>query len=295
MKNILGLIYTKNGKTETSDIVGKRFVIRTLDPKLSDEINAQQEELDRLQKSAELPAWFRIGQLVAMALCIILLFVYSKNAEAEWSTVILVAAAVVVAVFAVASLVAKRKEKVKRMKLEQEAQKIIPKMTATYKKAKKNMQIPDNSKEIDVLTQKYVAGENGELKSKSLIMADYASLTEFVWVSGDTFFISGIDMALAIPESSVKEIRKVDRSASFMGWNKRNPYNSAEYRAYGIKRNKYDVYSVKPYYEMVINHEGDEGVIRIPPYELEVIKKLLRMEVAENQQKDNNNTEKIEK
>jgi len=46
---------------------------------------------------------------------------------------------------------------------------------------------------------------------------------------------------------------------------------------------------------MVINHEGDEGVIRIPPYELEVIKKLLRMEVAENQQKDNNNTEKIEK
>ena len=282
MDNLIGLIFSKQEgkKEEQAEMVGKEFVTKNLDPEIATEIDNQQDELEKLSASQELPKWFNVSKMVMLASSILMLFIYSFFDQYSWSMVFIIAGLVLVILIAVLTFIGNRRTQKNNQKKEAQVRAMIPKINATYKKAKRYMGIPDSAKEMDIMTQRYVYGKDGSLIEKGLLIADCANIAQYVYLSGKDLTIAGIDKIFTIPLTSVKELRRVDKKTTVRGWNKKVSPKDERFKQFGLKCGRYDVYTVKWFYEIVVEDECHSGVIRVMPYELSAVKKLIKMDVS---------------
>ncbi len=79
-----------------------------------------------------------------------------------------------------------------------------------------------------------------------------------------------------IPYTSIKSIREEKGNIAFYMWNKEEKYNDEKYKKYKIVYDTHlRMYSVKKYYVVELDVEGETWGIFVPPYEAETFKRVL--------------------
>ncbi|MBR3810574.1 MAG: hypothetical protein IKK46_09755 [Clostridia bacterium] len=79
-----------------------------------------------------------------------------------------------------------------------------------------------------------------------------------------------------IPYTSIKSIREEKGNIAFYMWNKEEKYNDEKYKKYKIAYDTHlRMYSVKKYYVVELDVNGEAWGIFVPPYEAETFKRVL--------------------
>ncbi|MBR3790162.1 MAG: hypothetical protein IKJ86_09245, partial [Clostridia bacterium] len=79
-----------------------------------------------------------------------------------------------------------------------------------------------------------------------------------------------------IPYTSIKSIREEKGNIAFYMWNKEEKYNDEKYKKYKIAYDTHlRMYSVKKYYVVELEVNGEAWGIFVPPYEAETFKRVL--------------------
>ena len=75
MYNILGLIFSKtDDKKEKIDMVGAKYVTKTQDADIAKEMDDQQDALEKLSASSEIPKAYTVAKGILLLLSIALIF-----------------------------------------------------------------------------------------------------------------------------------------------------------------------------------------------------------------------------
>ena len=85
--------------------------------------------------------------------------------------------------------------------------------------------------------------------------------------------ISDLANVYAFDLTSLKRIVKIKQRASFPFWNKTDKHDSAMYEKYGIKY-KRGAFTVKEFYALQLEKDGEEYAIYFPSYELPKFERL---------------------
>ncbi len=275
MKNVFG--YDKS-RGQVDD----EFVIRRISEENSRRQDENYSKYKNIEKSASLPFWAKIEQYIffCFALIVIISFVsagFNIGFEQAYknSKVILPIAACT----GLISIILFVCEKIKYKKTESNP--IVEQTALDQQKLNsacyEELKIPDGAEEIDVFFSIYKTTQKGKIKNANPL-AKYVAIPIKIFTENNNLCFADTETVTAVPISSILCAYKTDKTVSFLNWNKPEAFNGDKYKQYKIKANTVAFY-VKPYYSVRISRNGCEYEIVIPPYDFEIIKKYLNINV----------------
>lgn len=129
--------------------------------------------------------------------------------------------------------------------------------------------IPDDSVKMDVFLGNY------KLKRGNVVYSEFnpINMEIDVFVDGANLCFADAASKYTVPFSDIRCVKEIKKNISFLFWNKDEEPDKGEYKQYKIRQNNFG-YTVKYYYALVIERDGEEYDLHFPPYELSVIEKL---------------------
>ena len=279
MKNIFGLNNTIYGETGLEEFDGACFISRSL------EVEAKVEDEPKLNPP-KLPLPLSILQyvLVIMFALSLGLWLYSGKTMAEMIesslyAVIMMSVGLVgfIVISVIEALQSKKFANANGIKTlsELEEYEDIHEFNeeaeeAEEKRVKEELGIPEDAKDMDFLSFFYREGEDGPFPIKPF---DFMTLEMFAFADEKSLNIADYNDVYSISKSSIKEIEKIEKETTLLGWSKDESFDSPEYAEYEIKENE-DGFIVIPYYYSVKIEGEEEFELLIPPYEVEEFRRL---------------------
>ncbi len=142
---------------------------------------------------------------------------------------------------------------------------LIEECADTKKMILSDMGVPDENKLVDVFLSYYKPKKG---KETNALFVTFTNVELQIYRDESNFYVADLESLVAIPLSSFTGIYKVNKRVTFDGWNKEEPTNSPKYKPYNIMRCSVGL-TIKPYYSIHFNIDGDEYEILIPNYELD--------------------------
>ncbi len=134
--------------------------------------------------------------------------------------------------------------------------------------------IPLDAENVEFFAVDY-AVENGKVELLESLGSGSINTEYKVYVWNNKLCMADISEKHSVPLENTVGIKRIDDRISFMFWYKDTPYNKDEYKQYNIKFDKKEQeYTVKWYYSLQIQYNGEDYELYFPPYELSVIEKL---------------------
>jgi hypothetical protein len=143
------------------------------------------------------------------------------------------------------------------------------------------LEVPESSIPTDILLFRFVV-KDGECKAKEfgLSVTPYFNHEMRAYLKDYNLCLADVGGVYSFPLESLRRITTVKKRIILPEWNKEENYNKGIYKQYKIGSNQYGV-SVKPYYILELEKDGEEYGIYFPSYELPTFESLTLLH-AEN-------------
>lgn len=175
--------------------------------------------------------------------------------------------------------------KSKKIVESQEYKKKIDRLNDIIFGIKKQLQIPEDAVQIDILTYPYKI-ENGKEKINIL---GYDNFPCYLYKKDGCLCIAGVEFRVSLPLENIDKVYKVNKKIPFTDWNKDKPYNDKEYKKYKIICNNIGIYFCKPYYVLRLKDSEEDYEMFIMPYDLDAYLDLLSEECIKVDEGKGNN------
>ena len=139
-------------------------------------------------------------------------------------------------------------------------------------RVKAELGIPEDAVDIDFLSFFYRENENGPFPIKPF---DFMTLEMFAFSDEEALHIADYNDVYSINKSDIKEIEKIEKEATLLGWSKDEAFDSEKYAEFDIKENDEGFIVIPYYYSVSISKDDEEFELVIPPYEIDTLKSLI--------------------
>ena len=289
MKVLFGTDITQNKKNDKSD--GAEFIVRSVPEDISEK-NSEvfDKELEAAEKTAGKNNIFEIiGGFMILIGVSGLFGMFDEDAELTFSLIRETVSqnpmrfAVFALLFVVGFLllILRAVTNIKNLKSEVDSDE------NPEDESEKNLQqayfslgVPQDAENVDIFCSEYVI-RKGEPELKPIKMFGFANADLKVFADRNELFIADTENLYAIALDSIEKISRYNGKLTMMFWNKETAHNKGKYRPYHIRKQGEFKYTVKTYYSLDINRDGETYKMYFPPYELDVIERLTRVKYEE--------------
>ena len=289
MKVLFGTDITQNKKNDKSD--GDEFIVRSVPGEISEK-NCEifDKELEAAEKTAGKRSISEMIGLVMMASSFLgLSGMFDEDAELTFSLIRETVSqnpmrfAVFALLFVVGFLLLMIRPvtNIKNLKSEVESDE------NPEDESEKNLQqayfslgVPQDAENVDIFCSEYVI-RKGEPELKPIKMFGFANADLKVFADHNALFIADTENLYEIALDSIEKISRYNGKLTMMFWNKETAHNKGKYQPYHIRKRGEFKYTVKTYYSLDINRDGETYKMYFPPYELDVIERLTGMKYEE--------------
>ena len=281
MKPFLGIDITTYKKNE--QINGEEFLIEKPALPLSQSLESSSENVDETIEKSKLPIPIRIGHWICGAVGALVAIGIIKALGGEDSVTLIEAyqnaswlfwlgGACLIA-WAILKLIGMRKEK--NVLETEESSKALNSLNETCEAILADLKIPQDSKEIDVLSFFYkIKNDNIKVCEKGLQIAPYFNPIFHIFTDSENLYLANLEGKYAISLTQVKAIRSIKKTIRIMGWNKDEAFNKGVYKQYKLSVDNFGCIICKNYHILEFEHDNELWGIYVPCYELPVIEKL---------------------
>ncbi len=290
MKPFLSIDLTVDKDNETHN--GREFLtVET--PELQLELLAKAEEqTEIIENKVKMPLPLKILVVICSAAVIVFGFFFELLEEEEgnillesypWALPVAIAAVLVIAACFIYTHIKKKKY------LEtDEAKHLENNLDTSIESVFSYNGVPGDAVPVDILFFTYKV-KNGEPVETSSLLATtlYMNCEMRAYRKSDAFCLADLDGIYEFPLNSLKRIRKINKRITMPLWNKETPHNKPPYKEFSVSLTSENNYSVKPYYILEVEHNGEIHGIYFPPYELSVFQRItgLSPDPEENKKK----------
>ncbi len=277
MKNIFGIDITENKENTAFD--GDAFVTRILSSDRQNRLDSIVNDRENYEKKADLPLFLKIINIICWFLGIVIgvaiidagIRTAARNAPyfiyicvIAWITVIFLA-------------VTKRK-KAKEVGESSEFEQHIHDMEEIANESMAELEIPENSRSIDVIAVKYKV-KNSKMKIVNFHpMFKHLNFDMFIFMKGNYLCLADLSSVYEIPISSLRSIEPCSKKAMFPRWNKEEEWNSHTYKPYKVIMNSQGTYFASCFKVVISDISGDFELI-IPNYDQPVFSEITGLNI----------------
>ena len=138
--------------------------------------------------------------------------------------------------------------------------------------------VPSDADTIDIFG--FAFKYNRKCKAvQANVFAKYISISVKIFANDDALYFADTSDLIKIPRSAVMGVTPINKTLSFVGWNKTQSYKSKLYKPYKIRANNYGTLFIKGCYSVGLLLGGEETEIVIPPYENEILAKYFPVNI----------------
>lgn len=282
MKAVFGINITEDKHNSTFD--GDIFISKRLPESQLQSLDEENDNLEELQKKADLPIALKIVYYICLAVFLIGLTGVLKNLT-DLSIAQMYANApglfIAIGICALVWLVLfiYKKTKFSSVEKSEDLQITLNHVETQAKAAFETLGVPSDAKEMDILCYRY------KLKKDQISVIDtgmmpFLNMQMKVFAADECLCLADAEQKYSIPLNCISKIKTVKKRISVPDWNKDTPFNKGEYKQYKITRNDNGIF-FKPYYSIEIHYENEEYELLIPPYELPDMEELLKLTPVE--------------
>lgn len=124
---------------------------------------------------------------------------------------------------------------------------------------------------MDVLGCRYQT-QNGKLKRRPASPKKHLAIDTMLWRENEAFYFFDGYAVYEFPIADLVNAERIERHICFCGWNKKVSYGV---KPYAVRRKVFtNSYSIKNYYRLAFEKNGEEYEILIPNYEKQTLEKL---------------------
>ena len=170
-----------------------------------------------------------------------------------------------------------KKQKANEDKPDADMEELDKKYEAFNQEVKRELGIPENAPQVDILTYMYSPEDK-------ITKTVYSGDTTNVFIEdGKLCFWYG-EAVIGFPMSEIEALVKVNEPITFDSWMPDAPHDSLKYAQYGIEKKEVDYdeqYTMKGYYSLRLTHEGEPFELLFPLFDAETLLGLLNREIVE--------------
>ncbi len=272
MKNVFGI----NAEKENLKIEGYLFVERRLDADLSKKQDKCQEKLDQYQKKARPKGLETLKNICfyAFLFCLFLVVRFLLNEDKNEVAIVVTACIGIILLLSSLFIIIYIKSVFKKIVDSEDFKNTLEESKEIYEKSLKELKIPENAQEIDVLLFMY-REKDGVKKSVSQFF-EFLNFNCHIFSEDDKLMIADTESVLAFYKNSFKSIEKVERKISVSGWNKEFGINEGKFKDYKLTV-KNGVIFMPYYYAVKFEYQYEEYEFFIPPYEFDIVEKYIKV------------------
>ena len=282
IKPLFGIDITADKNNQT--INGTEFVVRSVEKQKVDEYDAKQSSILETVEKSQTPLWIEIVKWLCLLifLPVIVSLVKVGFTKAMQNAPILVIAGFVCGIAWVAlQIYTKKREKnvLEEGKLEERVEEFDKHLEEMYKE----LDIPEDAQNVDILSFSYkIKKEKIVPHTANFQLTPYINSDVKIFSNDENIFVADMEDVYALKKSEFKSIIRVDKRISVPFWHKDEAPNNGKFKPYKMTLNSYGCVFFKPYYILILEHNGEEMGLYFPCYELEVFEHLtgLKAEVS---------------
>jgi len=286
MKSVFGFDITEDKHSEKT--YSELFLTKTPSEGTSKELDERVENLENTTDNAKLhPAlgllkW--VGLLWALIVLNGLLDSEVGFEQAMRNAFLFIIGGIIVGVTS-AILFVVGKIKKDRVYEKEDADGKLEMIEVSAKRAFAEPEVPENAITTDIMLFRFVV-KDGVCKAKEsgLSATPYLNHEMRAYLKDYNLCLADVGGVYSFPLESLKRITTVKKRIILPEWNKEEAYNKGIYKQYKISSNQYGV-SLKPYYILELEKDGEEYGIYFPSYELPVFESLTLLHPEEEEKK----------
>lgn len=273
MKSVFGFDITEDKHSEKS--YAELFLTKKPSAGTSQELDERVESLETTTDKAKLHPILGFIKWVGLifALMVLRALVEAGFEQAMRNAPLLVIGGIIAGIVS-ATLFIVGRIKEKHVLDEEDAEGKIEMLEVSAKRAFAELEVPESSIPTDILIFRFVV-KDGVCKAKEtgLSVTPYFNHEARVYLKDYNLCIADVGGVYSFPLESLKRITTVKKRIILPEWNKEEAYNKGIYKQYKISSNQYGI-SVKPYYILELEKDGEEYGIYFPSYELPTFESL---------------------
>lgn len=288
MKPFFGIDITENKKSEI--VNGDEFLVKKPSEEKTAALSAHLEKAVGLVQKSKLPLPLRIAQGVCglvgfvMAIGILRAMVgedsvslseaYTNAPWLFWLT------GAMLVTFSILLFIGKKKEK--ETMEEGGADKVSVDLDAVVQSIYRELGVPENAAEVDVLSYCYVEKEGKiHVKERGMSLTPYQNMSMVAYVENDALCLVNLDGKYVFPLSDLRAIREIKKHISVPSWNKALSPDSEAFKPYQLTVDGYECVHFKSYYLLELEKDGMAWSIAFPNYERFIFERMTGLQVVE--------------
>lgn len=251
---------------------------------LSKELEAKQEEytkkMDEFENKAKFPTVYSTIRVVAIILSLFLVGTFcmhlttmqdgEKIGVVYWLTF-----AFGLIFLIVSSLLSNLKKRfVKKVVESEEYREFLKEWDSLFLKCEQDLKIAKNAKLIDVFLYVYTTKSGKEKPAQKSIK--YLNASAKIFNEDGKIMIADQQTVFALEKKWFKDYETIKERTTFNRWHKEKPFTENPYRKFGVKVNGYGVYSVKNCLKAIMEKDGKQYCMIIPPYDAETFMSFVK-------------------
>ncbi|MBE6788456.1 MAG: hypothetical protein E7539_02205 [Ruminococcaceae bacterium] len=281
MKPFLGIDITENKKNEAFN--GEEFIIARPSSALSAAFDKTSEEFINVISESRLPIAIRIGHWICgtvgaiVAIGIIKALTGNDSISlaqayqnADW---LFWVGGICLVAWLILKIISNKKQKT--VLESDESNNVFSNFDKVAENIYQELKVPTDAKEVDVLSFAYKT-KNGSVvaKERGLETTPYSNLVFRIHKDAENMYLTDREAKYCFALSSLKNIKKINKTISVPIWHKDTEPNEGEYKQYKIFSNNLDDLCFKPYYILELEHNNEVWGIYFPCYELPIFEEI---------------------
>jgi hypothetical protein len=258
-------------------------IVRNLDEKCLKEQEEYTKNMQAYEEMAKLPKSLFILKIISSIAAFFLLSVFfwcltikNEAGVRDFILYLLFGGAIAFMIVGTA-LTRHEKQRAKRVASDKGYLELINEGNRIYERCMKSLKVPSLARSIDVFLYIYTTKSGKAAPVNKNIK--YINTPIKAFKEGDSLMIADLQTVFAIKKQWFKRVEIIPEKVTFNCWNKNENYGSAKYRSYGVKPAFNGGLAVKGCYKFILEKDGKEFAIVVPPYDGEVLLKLLDLKI----------------
>lgn len=287
MKPIFGIDITTDKNNE--QMAADNFVAVAASKETAEKLEDSGNKAENTLKKAQLPLGLSILRYVALVIggIGILSFLNSFSelgfaAAYAASPLLFFAGIIGVVIFVALSVIETVKQK--SVLDGEQAADIVNEIESVTATIYRELGVPTEAADVDVLLFRYKESDNGEIVPKEPMLGAtaYINFEVKAFIDNNNLCLADLNYRYDFPMNAMSCITPVNKKISVPTWNKTLPITDETFKDYHLTKNSMDCIVVRSYYilEMIIDDE--KYGIYFPAYELEAFKKLTGLRPIED-------------
>lgn len=265
------------------EINGTQFITRTASEEATTALEQKQASLNNTVQSSQFPLWLTIlkyilGAYALMVLCSSIPVGFKKAFNN--APVLIITAFVCGIAWAIIQFCGIKKQK--RTLSEQNAEAQVDDIQKDIQNIYDELGVPRTAYSVDVLLCIYKTID-GKIRPKAarLQTTPYYNAELKMYVSDNCLCFSDVYNVYSFNLCWLKAIKTIKKRIILPLWNKEEPPTKGEFKRYKMSQTNTGEVSIKPYYVLEIEHDGDLYGIYFPCYELATFERLTGLNAQE--------------